>query len=163
MQKAIDWRPATVRASRDLTHDIRMIEIAPLGEFVAPTPGAPDDVQLCAGDIGRFIRGQVHRRMSHVEWCAHSGKRHLLRDSSNARRAVLVGSQNGVPHGGKNGAGMNRVAPDSISLLRTIQCDALGMVSDSCLARSVSRHGGYSNHPGPGGDVDNAAAEMMLH
>jgi ferredoxin-NADP reductase len=36
----IDWRSAQLRSVRDLTADIRLFEIAPVGEFVAPTPGS---------------------------------------------------------------------------------------------------------------------------
>jgi len=50
MQKPIDWRPGIVRATRDLTADIRMIEIAPEGAFVAPTPGGHIKVSVMIGD-----------------------------------------------------------------------------------------------------------------
>ena len=50
MQKPIEWRPGTVRASRDLTHDIRMIEIVPAGEFVAPTPGGHIKISVMIGE-----------------------------------------------------------------------------------------------------------------
>jgi vanillate O-demethylase ferredoxin subunit len=36
----IDWRSAQLRSVRDLTADIRLFEIAPSGEFTAPTPGS---------------------------------------------------------------------------------------------------------------------------
>ena len=40
MPEAIDWRTARLRATRDLSPDIRLFEIEPAGEFVAPTPGS---------------------------------------------------------------------------------------------------------------------------
>jgi ferredoxin-NADP reductase len=40
MAEAIEWRSARLRATRDLSPDIRMFEIEPAGEFVAPTPGS---------------------------------------------------------------------------------------------------------------------------
>ena len=40
MPEQIDWRSARLRSVRDLTPDIRLFEIEPLGEFVAPTPGS---------------------------------------------------------------------------------------------------------------------------
>jgi ferredoxin-NADP reductase len=36
----IDWRSARLRSIRDLTSDIRLFEIEPSGEFVAPAPGS---------------------------------------------------------------------------------------------------------------------------
>jgi vanillate O-demethylase ferredoxin subunit len=36
----IDWRRARLRSVRDLSPDIRLFEIEPSGEFVAPTPGS---------------------------------------------------------------------------------------------------------------------------
>jgi vanillate O-demethylase ferredoxin subunit len=36
----IEWRSARLRSTRDLTSDIRLFEIEPSGEFVAPTPGS---------------------------------------------------------------------------------------------------------------------------
>jgi ferredoxin-NADP reductase len=50
MQKPIEWRPGTVRATRDLTHDVRMIEIAPVGEFIAPTPGGHIKISVMIGE-----------------------------------------------------------------------------------------------------------------
>jgi vanillate O-demethylase ferredoxin subunit len=38
--KELDWRAARLRAVRDLTRDIRLFEIEPTGDFVAPTPGS---------------------------------------------------------------------------------------------------------------------------
>jgi vanillate monooxygenase ferredoxin subunit len=40
MAEAIEWRSARLRALRDLSPDIRLFEIEPVGEFVAPTPGS---------------------------------------------------------------------------------------------------------------------------
>jgi vanillate O-demethylase ferredoxin subunit len=50
MQKPIAWRPGIVRATRDLTHDIRMIEIAPTGAFVAPSPGGHIKISVMIGE-----------------------------------------------------------------------------------------------------------------
>jgi len=36
----IEWRSARLRSIRDLTPDIRLFEIEPSGEFVAPAPGS---------------------------------------------------------------------------------------------------------------------------
>jgi ferredoxin-NADP reductase len=38
--EAIEWRSARLQATRDLSPDIRLFEIEPAGEFVAPTPGS---------------------------------------------------------------------------------------------------------------------------
>jgi ferredoxin-NADP reductase len=46
MPDPIEWRDGVVRATRDLTHDIRMIEIAPSGAFAAPAPGSHIDVAV---------------------------------------------------------------------------------------------------------------------
>lgn len=40
MPEQIEWRSARLRSTRDLTPDIRLFEIEPSGEFVAPTPGS---------------------------------------------------------------------------------------------------------------------------
>lgn len=40
MAEQIDWRSARLRSIRDLTPDVRLFEIEPSGEFVAPTPGS---------------------------------------------------------------------------------------------------------------------------
>ena len=40
MAEAIEWRSARLRATRDLSPDIRLFEIEPAGEFIAPTPGS---------------------------------------------------------------------------------------------------------------------------
>ncbi|MCK8783303.1 PDR/VanB family oxidoreductase [Roseomonas sp. NAR14] len=40
MREIIEWRPARLRAIRDVTPDIRLFEIEPSGDFVAPTPGS---------------------------------------------------------------------------------------------------------------------------
>jgi vanillate O-demethylase ferredoxin subunit len=40
MPEAIEWRSARLCATRDLSPDIRLFEIEPAGEFVAPTPGS---------------------------------------------------------------------------------------------------------------------------
>ncbi len=40
MAEVIEWRDGTVRATRDLTASIRLIEIEPSGGFVVPSPGS---------------------------------------------------------------------------------------------------------------------------
>ena len=40
MTAQIDWGAARLRATRQLAHDVRLLEIEPLGGFVAPTPGS---------------------------------------------------------------------------------------------------------------------------
>lgn len=50
MQEPIEWRAGTVRAARDLTPDIRMIEIVTSGDFVAPTPGGHIKVSVMIGE-----------------------------------------------------------------------------------------------------------------
>lgn len=49
MRASLDWQPAPLRATRDVTPDIRLLEIEPAGRFVAPTPGSNIAV---AGQIG---------------------------------------------------------------------------------------------------------------
>src|SRR5271155_3929119 len=46
MPELIEWRDGVVRATRDLTHDIRMIEIAPSGEFAVPAPGSHINISV---------------------------------------------------------------------------------------------------------------------
>jgi ferredoxin-NADP reductase len=46
MAEKIEWRTAQVRTTRDLTADIRLFEIEPSGEFVAPTPGSHINVAV---------------------------------------------------------------------------------------------------------------------
>lgn len=43
---AIEWRKATLRATRDLSSDIRLFKIEPAGGFVAPAPGAHIHVEV---------------------------------------------------------------------------------------------------------------------
>src|SRR3712207_3999738 len=50
MQKPIEWRGAQLRATRDLTPDIRLFEIEPSGEFVHPTPGSHINVAVQIGE-----------------------------------------------------------------------------------------------------------------
>jgi vanillate O-demethylase ferredoxin subunit len=50
MQKPIEWRAAALRATRDLTPDIRLFEIEPSGEFVVPTPGSHINVAVQIGE-----------------------------------------------------------------------------------------------------------------
>jgi vanillate O-demethylase ferredoxin subunit len=50
MQKPIEWRSAALRATRDLTPDIRLFEIEPSGEFVVPTPGSHINVAVQIGE-----------------------------------------------------------------------------------------------------------------
>jgi vanillate O-demethylase ferredoxin subunit len=50
MAEFLDWREGVVRATQDLTRDIRMIEIAPSGAFVAPTPGSHINISVLIGD-----------------------------------------------------------------------------------------------------------------
>ena len=40
MREIIEWQPARLRATRDITPDIRLFEIEPAGRFEAPTPGS---------------------------------------------------------------------------------------------------------------------------
>jgi vanillate O-demethylase ferredoxin subunit len=42
----IEWRQATLRATSDLTPDIRLFEIVPEGAFVVPTPGSHVNVSV---------------------------------------------------------------------------------------------------------------------
>jgi vanillate O-demethylase ferredoxin subunit len=42
----IEWQSAKLRSTRDLTPDIRLFEIEPSGEFVAPTPGSHINVTV---------------------------------------------------------------------------------------------------------------------
>ena len=46
MTTPIEWRSAVLQATRDLTPDIRLFEIVPSGEFVAPTPGSHINVTV---------------------------------------------------------------------------------------------------------------------
>ncbi|HEX2137965.1 MAG TPA: PDR/VanB family oxidoreductase [Microvirga sp.] len=50
MPEAIEWRSARLRSTRDLTPDIRLFEIEPSGEFVAPTPGSHINVTVQIGE-----------------------------------------------------------------------------------------------------------------
>ncbi len=44
MAKPIAWSPARLRATRDLTHDVRLFEIEPEGAFATAAPGSHIDV-----------------------------------------------------------------------------------------------------------------------
>src|SRR3712207_532632 len=50
MGKQVEWRKATLRSVRDLTSDIRLFEIEPEGEFVAPTAGSHINVGVQIGE-----------------------------------------------------------------------------------------------------------------
>src|SRR5271157_5385950 len=50
MTERIEGGEGLVRATRDLSPDIRSIEIAPSGGFVAPTPGSHLNVGVLIGD-----------------------------------------------------------------------------------------------------------------
>ena len=50
MAERIEWGEGIVRATRDLSPDIRSIEIVPSGAFVAPTPGSHVNVGVMIGD-----------------------------------------------------------------------------------------------------------------
>src|SRR6516162_5367798 len=40
MAEQIEWRSAQLRSIHDVTPDIRLFEIVPAGDYVAPTPGS---------------------------------------------------------------------------------------------------------------------------
>jgi len=50
MAEQIEWRSARLRALRNLSPDIRLFEIEPSGEFVAPTPGSHINVAVRIGE-----------------------------------------------------------------------------------------------------------------
>ncbi len=50
MAKSPDWGRARLRASRDLTHDIRLFEIEPEDGFTPPRPGSHIHVSVQVGD-----------------------------------------------------------------------------------------------------------------
>src|SRR4051794_36289252 len=50
MPELIEWRGARLRATRDLTPDIRLFQIEPFGPFVVPTPGSHINVAVQIGD-----------------------------------------------------------------------------------------------------------------
>jgi ferredoxin-NADP reductase len=50
MAEHIEWGEGVVRATCDLSADIRLIEIAPVGAFVAPSPGSHVNVGVLIGD-----------------------------------------------------------------------------------------------------------------
>ncbi len=64
MAEVIEWRDGKVRATRDLTSAIRLIEIEPSGEFVAASPGSHINISV-------MIRGRPDvRSYSIVGPCA---------------------------------------------------------------------------------------------
>ena len=64
MAEVIEWREGVVRATRDLTSAIRLIEIEPSGEFIAASPGSHINVSV-------MIRGRPDvRSYSVVGPCA---------------------------------------------------------------------------------------------
>ncbi len=64
MAELIEWRDGVVRATRDLTANIRMIEIEPVGGFVAASPGSHINISV-------LIRGRPDvRSYSIVGPCA---------------------------------------------------------------------------------------------
>ena len=46
MSELIEWRDGVVRATRDLTPAIRLIEIEPSGAFVAASPGSHINISV---------------------------------------------------------------------------------------------------------------------
>ena len=50
MAERIEWGEGVVRATRDLSPDIRSIEIAPASGFVSPSPGSHVNVGVMIGD-----------------------------------------------------------------------------------------------------------------
>ena len=50
MAEQIEWGEGMVRATRDLSPDIRSIEIAPASGFVSPSPGSHINVGVMIGD-----------------------------------------------------------------------------------------------------------------
>ncbi|MBQ0819033.1 oxidoreductase [Microvirga sp. HBU67558] len=50
MAEQIEWRAAKLLRTRDLSPDIRLFEIEPSGDFVAPTPGSHINVNVQIGE-----------------------------------------------------------------------------------------------------------------
>lgn len=50
MAELIEWRPARLRATRDVAPDIRLFEIEPSGGYIPPTPGSHIHVSVRIGD-----------------------------------------------------------------------------------------------------------------
>jgi vanillate O-demethylase ferredoxin subunit len=50
MREIINWQPARLRATRDVTPGIRLFEMEPSGRFVAPTPGSNIAVAVQIGE-----------------------------------------------------------------------------------------------------------------
>jgi vanillate O-demethylase ferredoxin subunit len=50
MAEQLDWRPAKLLRTRDLSPDIRLFEIEPSGDFVHPTPGSHINVTVQIGE-----------------------------------------------------------------------------------------------------------------
>lgn len=79
MAEVIEWRDGMVRATRDLTPAIRLIEIEPSGEFVAPSPGSHINVSV-------MIRGRPDiRSYSIVGPCVDGAYRIAVKLLANTR------------------------------------------------------------------------------
>ena len=79
MAEVIEWRDGVVRATRDLTPAIRLIEIEPKGEFVAASPGSHINVSV-------MIRGRPDiRSYSIVGPCADGVYRIAVKLLENTR------------------------------------------------------------------------------
>lgn len=79
MPEAIEWRDGMVRATRDLTPAIRLIEIEPSGGFVAASPGSHINVSI-------MIRGRPDvRSYSIVGPCADRVYRIAVKRLQNTR------------------------------------------------------------------------------
>jgi vanillate O-demethylase ferredoxin subunit len=79
MPEAIEWRDGMVRATRDLTPAIRLIEIEPSGGFVAASPGSHINVSV-------MIRGRPDvRSYSIVGPCADRVYRIAVKRLQNTR------------------------------------------------------------------------------
>jgi ferredoxin-NADP reductase len=79
MAEVIEWRDGRVRATRDLTPAIRLIEIEPSGAFVAPSPGGHINVSV-------MIRGRPDvRSYSIVGPCADGAYRIAVKLLANTR------------------------------------------------------------------------------
>jgi ferredoxin-NADP reductase len=100
MAERIEWGEAVVRATRDLSADIRLIEIAPAGAFVTPSPGSHVNVGVLIGDrpdvrcysiVGPCTDGLYRIAVKRLK-TSRGGSAHMWRLEPGARLSVSAPS-----------------------------------------------------------------------
>lgn len=147
MPEPIDWRSAGLRAIRDLSPDIRLFEIEPTGQFVAPTPGSHFNITV-------HINGRPDlRNYSAVGHCADGLYRIAVKR--------LPGSRGGSTYmwslvpGDQVTISTPATISSSALVAQNISCSPAGLASRRCTPwrwpwPSLTRISGWSMQPDVG-------------